>query len=84
MTSILSRQNWVFNIANSNYVISETENIFWIFFSISEIYIIFWNIWKKKHDPHRWCISEIIDSKKRCYLNALEGPNENTYQQSTC
>ena len=38
---------------------------------------------KKKHDPHRWCIFEIIDSKRRCYLNALEGPNENTYQKST-
>ena len=68
MTSILSRQKWVFNTTNSNDIISETENILWIFFSISEIYIIFWNIRKKKHDPHRWYISEIIDSKRRGYL----------------
>ena len=47
MTSILSRQKWVFNTTNSNDIVSETENILWIFFSISEIYIIFWNIWKK-------------------------------------
>ena len=27
------------------------------------------NIFKKKHDSHSWCISEIMDSKKHGYIN---------------
>ena len=47
MTSILSKQKWVFNATNSNAIISKSENIFWTFFCISEIYIKFGMLWTK-------------------------------------
>ena len=39
---------------------------------------------EKHDDPHRLFVSEIIDCKKRCYLNAKKAPFQNTYGQSTC
>ena len=34
--------------------------------------------------PHSLCIGEIIDSKRRCYLNVKKVLFQNTLQQSTC
>ena len=66
MTSILSQQRWVFNAINSNEIIFKTEGIVSIFFCISGIYI---KDFENKDEPQGWCIYEIIDCKKRGYLN---------------
>ena len=39
---------------------------------------------EKKGEPHRWFISEVIDCKKRGYINAFKAPCHNTYGQSMC
>ena len=35
-------------------------------------------------EPQRLFVSDIIDCKKRCYLNAKKAPFQNTHGQSTC
>ena len=47
MTNILSRQNWVLNVTNSNTIILETQNFWWISFCISKIYSNVWTFRKK-------------------------------------
>ena len=41
------------------------------------------NTLKKKNEPWRLFVSEIIHCKKRSYLNAQKAPCQNTYWQST-
>ena len=48
-----------------------------MFYSIFRIYIKFWIFWKKIV-PHGLSISEIIQSKKRGYLNAKQVLFQNT------
>ena len=69
MTSILSPQKWVFNVTNSNDIILANKNIFSIFWPFLKSASNF-EQFEKKNEPHRWCISEIVDCKKRGYLNA--------------
>ena len=69
MTSILSQQKWVFNASNSNAIICKSKNICSVFLSISAICKTF-EYFEKKEEPQRWFVSEIIDCKKRGYLNA--------------
>ena len=69
---------------NSDAIISKSKNIFSIFFSISGIYIKFRILWKRKDEPGRLFVSEIIDYKKRCYLNAEKAAYLNTYGQLKC
>ena len=42
------------------------------------------NIIKKKDDPHRACLSEIIDPEERRYLNVYNVPFQDTLEQSKC
>ena len=83
MTSILSQSKRVLNATNSNAIISKSKNIFWTIFCISEIYIKR-QILSKKDQAGRLFVSEIIDCKRRLYLNAQEAPCHNTYGQWTC
>ena len=69
MTCILSQKKRVFNETNSNAIISKSKNVFSIFFDISQIYIKVGILWKK-YELQRLFFSEIIDCKKRYYLNA--------------
>ena len=39
---------------------------------------------EKKDEPGRLFVSEIIDYKKRCYLNAQKAAYLNTYGQLKC
>ena len=39
---------------------------------------------QKKVEPHRRFLTEIIDWKKRSYLNAQKAPCQNSYRESTC
>ena len=45
-----------------------------------------WNFghFETKDEPHSWCFSEMIDCKKRGYLNAWKVLCQNNYVQSTC
>ena len=54
-----------------------------MFSYISEIYMKF-GILLKKDDLSRLFVSEIIDYKKRGYLNAQKVLYQKTYGQSTC
>ena len=54
MTSILSQKKLVFNETNSDAIISRSKNTFSNFFCISEIYIKFGILWKK-----RWALEFI-------------------------
>ena len=58
MTRVLSQYKRVFNKTNWNAITSKSENIFWISFCISGIYIKFGILWKR-----RWA-SEVI-----CFWN---------------
>ena len=51
-----------------NAIMFKTKDFFWIFCSISEMYIKLWTFWKKD-DPHRLCLSKIRVSEKSGYLN---------------
>ena len=83
MASILSQEKQVLNGTNSNAIISKSENISLIFFWISENYIKFGILWKKR-SASKVIFSKIIDFKKRSYLYAQKIPCQNTYLQSTC
>ena len=63
--------------------ISKSKNIFWIFYCISKIYIKAGYYAKKKNETPRLFGSEIIDCKKRSYLNAQKTLCQDTYGQST-
>ena len=68
MTSILCLERRVFKATYSNAIISKWKKVFSIFFSISELFINFWKVWRK-HEAQSWFVSEIMDSKMRGYLN---------------
>ena len=78
MTSILSLSKRMFNATNSNAIISKSKNMLWMVFWISGIYIKLGILWKK-HEPQRLFVSEIIDCKKRSYLNASKAPCQKTF-----
>ena len=48
--------------------ISGTENFFWIFFYVSEIYVKF-KVFLKKDQSHSFSITEIINCETDSYLN---------------
>ena len=83
MTSILSQWKRVFNETNSNVIISKWKNIWSIFLCISRSTSSF-EYFEKNNEPGRLFVSEIIDYKKRCYLNAEKGAYQNTYGQLKC
>ena len=63
----LSRKS-TFHATNSNAIIFKWKNILSNFLCISGIYINFVILWRK-NEPRRLFVSEIIDYKKRGYLN---------------
>ena len=69
MTSIFSQQKWVFNKINWNGISTNSKNFLTIFSEFQNLHKI-GNTLKKKDEPQRLFVSEIIDSKKRGYLNA--------------
>ena len=48
--------------------ISGTENFFWIFFYVSEIYVKF-KVFLKKGQSHSFSISQFINCENGSYLN---------------
>ena len=62
MTSILLSIKQL-NATDSDTVISETKDFFWIFVCIFEMRIKFWSF-SKKDDSHSWCIFEITVYEK--------------------
>ena len=64
MTSILSQEKQVFNATNSNAIISKSKNIFSVFFCICWIDLEIGLLLKKKDEPRRLFVYEIIDCKK--------------------
>ena len=69
MTSILCQWKPPFNATNSNAITSKPKDVFSTFFCISGIYIKF-EILKKKDEPRKLPVSEIIACKIQGYLNA--------------
>ena len=53
---------------------------FFVHFQITSSFEYF----EKNDEPGRLFVSEIIDYKKRCYLNAEKGAYQNTYGQLKC
>ena len=78
MTSIISQEKRLFNKSNSNGIISKSENICLIFFCIGGIFIKFGILWNK-NEPQRLFVFDIMDGKKRSYLNAQKASCQNTY-----
>ena len=68
MTSILSRQKWVFDATNSTAIFLETQKISQYFCEFLK-YTSYFEYFFWTDDPHSWFISEIIDCKERGYLN---------------
>ena len=65
----VSRQQYAeFPATISNAIISEAKDFFWIFYSISEMYMKF-RAFSKKHEYPSLIISEIIDTERSGYLN---------------
>ena len=71
-----------FTATNSNDFILKPKPSFWWFYQLSKIYINF-GTFSKQIQPHGLSISEIIQSEKRGYLNALQVLFEKIRRQST-
>ena len=56
-------------VTSSNADISETENLFSIFYCVSEIYVKFRVFFLKKDQSHSLSITEIINCETGSYLN---------------
>ena len=54
---------------SSNSEISETENLFSIFYCVSEIYVTLEVFSKKEDQSHSLSITENINCERRSYLN---------------
>ena len=57
---------------------------------IAHLFLHFRNLYKildvlkKRYDPQRLFVSQIIDCKRSGYLSAEKASRHNTYEQSTC
>ena len=60
------------------------QKIFSQFFSPFPEFTSNFEYFEKKDEPGRLFVSEIIDYKKRCYLNAEKAAYLNTYGQLKC
>ena len=82
---IYSCDNWqkVSPITSSNAIIFKTIKILSKFYCIFKIYIKFWAFLEKLYH-HSFNMSDIIDSEKCGYLNALKLLFQNTLWKSTC
>ena len=74
----INRENLL--ATNSNAITWKTKKHFYCIFGI---YIKFWTFWKKNESP-RFSISEVIDSERRAFLNALKVLLLKTLWQWTC
>ena len=64
--------------------ISKTENYFWIFYYVSEMYVKFGVFFKKKDHSHSLSISKIINCETGSYLNVQKAMFHATLLQITC
>ena len=64
--------------------LSQNQKIFSRFFSAFPKSTSNFEYFEEEDEPQRLLISEIIDFKKRAYLNAYKAPCQNTYGQRTC
>ena len=62
----------------------QNQKIFCQFFSPFPQFTSYFEYFEKKDEPGRLFVSEIIDYKKRCYLNAEKAAYLNTYGQLKC
>ena len=72
----------MFNVTNSNAIISEPKKIS-DFFSSSPESTSNFEYFQKKLEPQRLFLTESIDWKLRSYLNAQKTPCQITYGEST-
>ena len=63
--------------------ISETENFFWIFSCVSEIYVKF-EYFEKKDQSQSLSITEIINCETGSYLNVQKAIFHATLRKTTC
>ena len=63
---------------------SQNKKIFSELFSAFPKVTLNLKFFKKKDDPWKSFFSEIIDWKKRVYLNGQKASCQNSYGQSTC
>ena len=64
--------------------ISGTENFFWIFFYVSEIYVKLGVFRKKKDQSQSLSITEIINCETGSYLNVQKAMFHATLWKTTC
>ena len=69
---------------SSSADISETENLFSIFYCVSEIYGKFRVFKKKKNQSQSLCITAIINSETGSYLNVQKAIFHATLRKTTC
>ena len=63
--------------------ISETENFFWIFYCVSEIYGKF-RVFRKKNQSQGLSITAIINCETGGYLNVQKAIFHATLRKTTC
>ena len=63
--------------------ISETEPFFWIFYYVSEIYVMFGK-YKKKDQSHSLSVTETINFERDTYLSVQKCVFHATHGQITC
>ena len=69
---------------NSNEDISQTENLFSIFYCVSEIYVKFLEYFERKDQSQSLSITEIINFETSSYLNVQKVLFHATLPQTTC
>ena len=68
---------------SSNTDLSQTENFFWIFYCVSEIYVKF-GAFRKKDQSHRLSIKRVSNCETGSYLNIRKAVLHATLRQTTC
>ena len=66
-----------FRATSSIATISKRKEFFWIFYSISEVYMKFEDF-ETKDEYYSLIISQILESKRSCYLNVWKVLLQNT------
>ena len=69
---------------NSNEDISQTENLFSIFYCVSEIYVKFLEYFERKDQSQSLSITEIINFETSSYLNVQKVLFHAKLPQTTC
>ena len=59
----------------------QNQKIFSRFFSALAEYTSYFKYFEKKHERGSSFVSEVIDFKKRCYLNSEKAAYQSTYGQ---